>query len=335
MTRWDPDGPLWTLADLGGKRIIGPPCRNHYYQILSFVGEVFPLRISENVLLLGNGHFNHYIVGQEQAALIEGGMSAGIPAFTQQWESLKPQPEVSHILALHSHFDHVCGIPAFRKMFTQAVVWASAGTEKLLSKDKVCNAIQLGDQLVSEVYLNDNRISEKLAPFDPALLKIDQVVGQGDVIDLGCGLTLEIIATPGHSSCSIAAYLPAEEVMFVSDAAGTAISPEVIAPVFFQDYDLYLDSIRRLMDYPTKVLAVGHGEVISGSDKVQSFYQRSLQSAQDAFEMIKNKLRAGASEEDLASQLYDQYMVGGLADYPKPIMLISLGQLIKNVAQRI
>ena len=77
------------------------------------------MRISENVLLLGNGHFNHYIVGQEQAALIEGGMSAGIPAFTQQWESLKPQPEVSHILALHSHFDHVCGIPAFRKMFTR------------------------------------------------------------------------------------------------------------------------------------------------------------------------------------------------------------------------
>lgn len=296
---------------------------------------VFIMRISENVLFLGNGHFNHYMVGQRQAALIEGGMSAGISAFTQQWESLKPQPEVAHILALHSHFDHVCGIPAFRKMFPQAVVYASVDTEKLLSKDKVCNAIQLGDQLVSEAYFNDNRISEKLPPLDTALLKIDQVVGQGDVIELGSGLTLQIIATPGHSSCSIAAYLPQDEVMFVSDAAGTAISPEVIAPVFFQDYDLYLDSLRRLMNYPTKVLAVGHGEVISGADQVQSFYQRSIQSAEDAFKEIKNKLMAGVSEEELASQLYDQYMMGGLADYPKPVMLISLGQLIKNVAQRI
>ncbi len=293
------------------------------------------MRISENVLLLGNGHFNHYIVGQRQAALIECGMSAGIPAFTQQWESLKTQPEILHILALHSHFDHVCGIPAFRKIFPQAVVCASAGTEKLLSKDKVCNAVQLGDQLVSEVYFNDNRISEKLSPLDTALLKIDQVIGQGDVIELGSGLTLQIIATPGHSSCSIAAYLPEEEVMFVSDAAGTAISPEVIAPVFFQDYDLYLDSLRKLIDYPTKILALGHGDVIIGTDQVQNFYRRSLQSAEDAFEAVKNKLMAGASEEEVASQLYDQYMMGGLADYPKPVMLISLGQLIKNVAQRI
>jgi glyoxylase-like metal-dependent hydrolase (beta-lactamase superfamily II) len=293
------------------------------------------LRISENVLLLGNGHFNHYIVGTTQAVLIEGGMSAGIPSFKQQWESLETQPEISHILALHSHFDHICGIPAFRHMFPQALVCASAGTKKLLSKEKVCEAIRLGDQLVSDVYYKDHRISEKLAPIDTALLKIDEVVGEGDVIQLGSDLTLQIIETPGHSSCSISAYLPQEEIMFVSDAAGTAISPEVIAPVFFQDYDLYLNSIRKLMDYPTKVLAVGHGEVIIGTEQVQSFYQRSLHSAQEAFEAIKDKLMAGTDVEELARQLYDQYMTGGLADYPAPVMLGSLSQLINNVAKRI
>ena len=219
------------------------------------------MRISDNVLLLGNGHFNHYIVGTSQAALIEGGMSAGIPSFKQQWESLEIKPAISHIIALHSHFDHVCGIPAFRQMFTEAVVCASAGTERLLSKEKVCKAIQLGDQLVSDVYYNDHRISEKPAPFDIALLKIDQVVGRGDVFELGSDLTLQIIETLGHSSCSISAYLPQEEVMFVSDAANSYF-PEVIAPVFFQDYDLYLDSIRKLMDYPTRILAVGYGELL-------------------------------------------------------------------------
>lgn len=293
------------------------------------------MRISDNVLLLGNGHFNHYIVGTSQAALIEGGMSAGIPSFKQQWESLEIKPAISHIIALHSHFDHVCGIPAFRQMFTEAVVCASAGTERLLSKEKVCKAIQLGDQLVSDVYYNDHRISEKPAPFDIALLKIDQVVGEGDVFELGSDLTLQIIETPGHSSCSISAYLPQEEVMFVSDAAGTAISPEVIAPVFFQDYDLYLDSIRKLMDYPTRILAVGHGEVVIGTEKVQSFYRRSLDSAQNAFEAIKKELTAGTDTEELARQLYDQYMTGGLvADYPAPVMLASLSQLVNNVAKR-
>lgn len=293
------------------------------------------MRISENVLLLGNGHFNHYIVGRTQAVLIECGMSAGIPVFKQQWKTLEPQPEISHLLALHSHFDHICGIPAFRQMFPQAVVCASAGTEKLLSKEKVCNAIQLGDQLVSDVYYNDHRISKKPSPIDTALLKIDKALGEGDVIDCGSDLTLQIIETPGHSSCSISAYLPQEEVMFVSDAAGSTISPEVIAPVFFQDYDLYLSSIRKLMNYPAKVLAVGHGEVIIGTEQVHSFYQRSLNSAQDAFEAVKDELMAGTGVEELALKLYDKYMIGGLADYPAPLMLGSLSQLINNVAKHI
>ncbi|HOQ09448.1 MAG TPA: MBL fold metallo-hydrolase [Syntrophomonadaceae bacterium] len=292
------------------------------------------MQISDNVMLLGNGHFNHYIVGRSQAALLECGMSAGIPAFIRQWESLNPQPQVTHILVLHSHFDHVCGLPSFKKMFPQAQVLGHAAAEKLLAKEKVRQLMQMGDEMVSQVYFEDHRISEKPVPPDIALLQIDQTVGEGDTISLGSGLTLQIIETPGHSSCSISVYLPEEEVMFVSDAAGTAINEGIIAPVFFQDYDLYLDSLRKLMNYPTRVLALGHGPVISGYEQVQDFYQRSLQSAQDAFAAIKEELLAGANHDALTKKFYDQYIKGGLADYPVQIMLASVGQLINNVAKR-
>ena len=43
-------------------------------------------------------------------------------------------------------------------------------------------------------------------------------------------------------------------------------------------------------------------------EKVQSFYRRSLDSAQNAFEAIKKELTAGTDTEELARQLYDQYM---------------------------
>lgn len=293
------------------------------------------MQISDNVMLLGNGHFNHYIVGRTQAVLLECGMSAGIPAFVRQWANLNPQPQLTHILVLHSHFDHVCGLPIFRKMFPQALVLGHAAAEKLLVKEKVRQLMQMGDQMVSQVYFDDHRISEKPAPLDMNLLTIDKAVREGDIINLDSNLKLQIIETPGHSSCSISIYLPQEEVMFVSDAAGTAISEEMIAPVFFQDYDLYLDSIRKLMNYPTRVLALGHGQIIWGYDQVQNFYQRSLQSAQDAFAAIKNELLAGISTEELTRKFYDQYMKGGLADYPVAVMLASVGQLVSNVAKRL
>lgn len=293
------------------------------------------MQISDNVMLLGNGHFNHYLIGRRQAALIECGMSAGFPAFIRQWASLNPQPQVTHILVLHSHFDHVCGLPNLKKVFPHTLVVGHAVTEKLLAREKVRQLMHMGDQMVSQVYLEDHRLSEKPLPLDVNQLKIDKAVGEGDIINLDSDLTLQIIETPGHSSCSISAYLLQDEVMFVSDAAGTAISEEIIAPVFFQDYDLYLDSIRKLMSYPTRVLALGHGQVISGYDQVQDFYQRSLQSAQDAFAAIKEELLSGVSTEELTKKFYNQYIKGGLADYPAVIMLGSVGQLINNVAQRL
>lgn len=293
------------------------------------------MQISDHVMLLGNGHFNHYVVGRHQAVLLECGMSAGIPAFTRQWESLDPQPQVTHIVILHSHFDHVCGLPQFKKMFPQALVVGHAAAEKLFTKEKVRQLMQMGDDMVSQVYLEDYGISEKPGPLDVNLLKIDKTVGEGDIIQVDSDLSLQIIETPGHSSCSISVYLPQEEVMFVSDAAGTAINEETIVPVFFQDYDLYLDSIRKLMSYPTRVLALGHGQVLNGYEQVQDFYRRSLQSAQDAFASIKDELLAGVSTEELTRQFYDQYMKGGLADYPAAVMLGSVGQLINNVAKRL
>jgi glyoxylase-like metal-dependent hydrolase (beta-lactamase superfamily II) len=64
-------------------------------------------RLSNDILLFGNTNFNYYLVGREEAVLIECGMSAGVSFFIEQWDKLPRKPQVKYILAMHSHFDHV------------------------------------------------------------------------------------------------------------------------------------------------------------------------------------------------------------------------------------
>lgn len=288
-------------------------------------------RISRHVLCLGDGHFNHYVAGHEKAALIECGMSAGIPAFAGQWKNLPDQPQIAYLAALHSHFDHVCGIPLLRQMFPDALVVASSRTQKVLRLEKVRHALKAGDRAVADHYFRRGLIDEPLPELAINLLQIDETVQEGDQLNLGDDLRLQFLEVPGHSPCSIAAYLPEDQVMFVSDAAGTCLSGGVIAPVFFQDYGLYINSIKKVSQYPIEVLAVGHGEIIYGSSRVKQYLQQAIGDAERAFEAIEDALQKGSREDELAEQLYATYIVAGMADYPRPLMLASMAQLIKNV----
>jgi len=57
---------------------------------------------------------------------------------------------------------------------------------------------------------------------------VQQALKEGD--RLVCGdVAIDILEVPGHSSCSIAAYVPEEKALFVSDAAGVHYKDFVFA----------------------------------------------------------------------------------------------------------
>ena len=119
--------------------------------------------------------------------------------------------------------------------------------------------------------------------------------------------------------------------MIISDAAGFRADGDQITPVFFQDYEAYLHTLKRLSSYPTQLVGVAHGDIAVGSSAVADFYLESLSAAQQAHEMIKNKLAEGVPAEVLATEMFDQYIKGPLAYYPPEMMLGSMHLLIQNV----
>lgn len=290
------------------------------------------MKLTENVVCIGNQHFNHYIVGQEKAAVIECGVSGSIVSFRQEWGALADKPRVEYLVASHAHFDHVCGIPALRDLFPQSRLAASSEAKRVLANPKILKNFFDQDGKMAELLNEEGIVSAEVIIPSPEEIIVDTVINGKDNIDLGRGLKLEVIAVPGHSPCNLAFYLPDDQVMFPSDTAGFQISDESIFPIFFQDFSLYMESIERLMAYPAKILAVPHEKIWTGDD-IPRFYQRALDAAQNAFDMIKDMLDLGMDDNIIKQELFNFYYRDRLRIYIPENISICVELLLRRVKQ--
>lgn len=291
------------------------------------------MRLTDNVTLLGDDQFHLYLVGQKEAALVECGTRAAVKIFEEQWQDLPSKPHIRYLLALHSHFDHICGVPLLKEMFPDAQLVASHAASKLMEKEKLVRENFRNDVIVTENYLEKG-----LLPISPPVdldsrIVIDLPVGEGDTLLIEPGLELKIIDAPGHSNCSIAAYLEKDQVMFVSDAVGGISSQGVITPMFFQGYEIYMRTIDKLKSYPTKTVATAHGVLASGSSS-EELYGPFLAAARKVSDFILEELAAGADESALAGLLFDRYISDGFKNYPVEMMQGIMQILIRRSKER-
>ncbi len=125
---------------------------------------------------------------------------------------------------------------------------------------------------------------------------VDQLLYDGATIEIGSTL-LEALHTPGHSGDHFCFWLPAAGTLFAGDlVAGEGTV--VIAP---PDGDMaaYLDSLRRVLALPVRIIYPGHGPVI---DRPRSLLEGYVQHRQEREAQIRSALGVG---EHSAEQLID------------------------------
>lgn len=291
------------------------------------------IRLSENVMRLGNRHFNYYVIGSTRAAIVECGVSGGVAAFRQQWNNLTdPKPRIEYLLPMHAHFDHVCGIPALRELFPAAAVTTTGKAQRVLGKASIVEDFFNQDGSMVKILLDEGVLAEAVAIPRVNAIEVEKVVEPGEYLELDPSLRLEIIAAPGHSSDSMAAYLPSDRFLFISDACGFQISDSDIFPIFFQSYPIYIETIKRLQTYPAQILGIPHETIWQGSD-IDSFYQRALQAAEGAFAWIRDLTDQGVGENEMRDLLFQRYYVGDLRIYTPANIRICVDLLIKRVQE--
>lgn len=234
--------------------------------------------ITDNLHIFGPGGFRVYLCDAPVAALFEGGITCLGKVYVNAIRTIINPRQPQMLFLSHGHWDH-CGAAAYLKeAFPGLKIAASAQTNQIQSR---ANAVKLISELNRETAAvvaasGEYEVSDLIMqPFEG--FRVDLEVRDGDGIELGAGITVEIMATPGHTRDHLCYYMPLQRILMAGEAAGLLYPSGVLNCEFVSDFQQYLDSLQRLAALPVEILCQGHLMVVMGRETVKSFFQRSIQ----------------------------------------------------------
>ena len=227
----------------------------------------FPGKVNDRIKILGTPFIPIYLIKGESYALIEGGIKVLYPLVKKQLEAHRVSPdEISNLILLHSHIDHTGIAFPFNKYFPKTKICTSEETAGAILKEKISPLIKKMEE-ATERFLEIN-INESHTELDsvPNIAKTDKILKDGDEIQLGNGITIQFLSTPGHSSCSMSAYIPEQKALFISDSAGLPISSKMIFPMIFGNFSQFVSTCEKLSNIDADIICFGHFLALTGKD---------------------------------------------------------------------
>lgn len=286
--------------------------------------------VTDRILFLGRKESCVYLlIGSEEFALLGGGLTYIVPDIIKQMKRVKiEEKKIKRIIILHSHFDH-CGIvPFFKRRWPWASITASQRAKELLDKPEVMESISS----LNQILLTEHGLEQPDKNFEIELdrINIDDVVKEGDI--LSCDdLSMEVMEVPGHSSCSIAIYVPQEKAMFASDAGGIPIGDRIFTAAN-SNFDKYQESLQKMARYEIEVYLTEHFGARTGSDGRQ-FLQKSMDAAMETRSILEASYAKTKDIEKSTKEITDTVMEWVPEDFmPKEIITMVIGQMIRFVA---
>jgi len=224
-----------------------------------------PGKVVDGLDFLGTHDNCLYLLRGKEAMIVGGGMSWTAPALERQFLAMDLEVEkLKYLVILHSHFDHCGAVPYLKRKFPQIQVVASAHTAKVLAKEKVVSFIAgANKQVIDRLGLQGEYERLGLA-FDG--IQVDCVVAEETTIDLGGGIEVHFVETPGHTQCSITAHVPKLKALFPSDAVPPPTDD--VAEVYYlgpqYDFAMYQRSLEKLSRFEIQICAFEHYGVVIG-----------------------------------------------------------------------
>ncbi len=289
-----------------------------------------PGPVTDRITLLGRNESCVYLVdGGDEYAILGGGMTYIIPDIITQIDALGIDPaKIKHLIIHHSHFDHVGIVPGLKQRWPWINVIASPRAKELLARpDVVETIVSLNTMLLPQEDSRDLKDTLEIRT-----IGVDTTVSDGDI--LCCGdLDLVVIEVPGHSSCSMAVYIPQERALSASDAGGIPFGDQVFAAAN-SNFDAYQASLEKMAAYPTRVHLAEHYGALTG-DEGEDFMTKSMAGAVTMRELLETTYARHRDEEKTVEELIE-VISGQASDYflPKEVMTIVLGQMTRFIARQ-
>lgn len=258
-------------------------------------------RIDDGLWLLGTQESCVYLLeGSKTSVLISAGMPYILPDLFRQMASWGMTPEkIEQIVILHAHFDHVGVVPYLKRNRPDMKIYASARGWEVLRNSK---AISVINEFSEKVRRRMKGSEDSLAGLDWAWR--DDVKGetlaQGDRLDIG-GRQLQFFETPGHSSCSISAWVPGLNILFPSDAVAIPYRDEYIIAVG-SSFEKYLASLDKLAGLDVRKICADHYGCVA-EEEARGYIAQTRAATLQMMDRMREALAREGSVEQAARQL--------------------------------
>ena len=288
-------------------------------------------KVQKSLWYLGHEDSGVYVLeGSNESMVISGGMRYIAPAVIQQLKAFDIDRErIKKILILHAHFDHVGIVPFLKRTLPGLDIYASARAWEIIRMPKAIDTINAFSRSVTERM----GLVETCSGYD--LEWRDDVSGktvsEGDQIDLG-DMEVRIFETPGHSSCSISAYVPRLKALFPSDGGGIPYR-ETIITSGNSNYTRFQESLEKLKELEVEYLCADHYGYVTG-EEARNFISRGIALAREHRSEIEEIYGRTRDINKTAKALTESFYT----EYPDYILTPEIyeavyGQIVKHIAK--
>lgn len=243
-----------------------------------------------------NGIVNCYLIDAPRRALIDTGTSSVpqgslVPALAELGWQLS---DLRIIINTHIHIDHAGGNAEMLELTGGAIHIHRADadfTDRDRYLEKYCrDALRLmgdADQIPHSEAFQRQLLGREWG--------VERRLDDGDTVDLGGDIRLEVVHTPGHTPGSASFYWESEGWLFSGDAINGHGGRAPGFPLYFDATD-YRNTVKRVRDMPVKTLAQAHRYRWSATTqeaiRTGAEVQQTLDDSAAAWQAIDDAVRA-------------------------------------------
>lgn len=278
-----------------------------------------------------------YLLDSNRPALFESGFSCAAKMYLDAIRSVLDKRQPEFLFLTHVHWDH-CGAAGYLKRSFPALKIAASGRAAEIVKRPNARALmrRLSEgaaPLVASIPgIDATQVLENaFQPFD-----VDIVLVDGQVMELGDGLTVEVLATPGHTRDHLSYYIPQRKILIGTEATGCMDRTGNIITEFLIDFNDYVASLKRLSSLPVDILCQGHHFVYVGREEVERFFARSIAEAERYRDRVCELLDAadGSVEEVVRQIKAEQWDTNTNTKQTEEAYLINLTAQVTHFAEK-
>ena len=238
-----------------------------------------------------------YIVFSNTISLIDCGVAGSETQISSYLEANnRTITDINRLIISHAHPDHIGAAQSVQKLTGCQVLYHEGDRDWIENTEK-----QFQDRPIPGFHM-----------LVGGSIKPDLLVTDGDHLDLGNGVVLDVIHTPGHSAGSISLYDKTEGALVTADAL-----PLPGDLPLFDDIGESIASIKKLLQIPNiDVLLSSWEDPIKGSSQIRDRMQESLQLLRTVHETVCSNIEEGQDDMQLCERVVNALSLPAFAVNP-------------------